>query len=85
MKVKVKTNFYGQLELEMEKPTLKEVLNELSKRIKFSFLNSSDGEIHDDFKVYLNGVEHEGLLHEVDTEIKNGDKVEVTLVVLAGG
>jgi len=85
MVVKVKTNFLGQPKLEMEKPTLKEVLNELSKKMKFPFLNSSDGEIHDDFKVYLNCIEYENLPHGINTELKEGDKVEITMVVLAGG
>jgi molybdopterin converting factor small subunit len=85
MKIKVKTNFYGQPELQIETPTLKKVLHELSRKIKFSILNPSEEQVHSDFKVYLNGVEHEDLPHGIDTELKEGDKVEITMVVLAGG
>jgi len=85
MIVKVKTNFLGQPELEIEMPTLRKVLLDLSKKAKFTIFTPKDEEVHSDFKIYLNGVEYETLPHGIDTEIKNGDKVEVTLVVLAGG
>lgn len=85
MIVKVKTNFFGHLEFEIEMPTLKSVLLELSKRAKFTVFNPKNQEVHGDFKVYLNGVEYDGLPSGIDTEIKDGDKVEVTMVILAGG
>ena len=85
MVVKVKTNFFGQPELEIENPTLRKILLELSNRTKFSIFNPVSNEIHGEFKVYLNGVEYEGLSHGIDTELREGDKVEVNLVILAGG
>ena len=85
MIVKVKTNFCGQPELDILMPTLKKVLLELSKTIKFPVLDRTNGRIHSDFKVYLNGVEREDLYRGVDPELKNEDNVEVTLVILAGG
>jgi hypothetical protein len=85
MVVKVKTNFFGQPELEIENPTLKKILLELSNRTKFSIFNPVSNEIHGEFKVYLNGVEYEGLSHGIDAELKDEDKVEVTMVILAGG
>ena len=85
MAVKVKTNFLGQPELEIENPTLRKVLLELSNRTKFSIFNPVSNEIHGEFKVYLNGVEYEDLSHGIDAELREGDKVEVTLVVLSGG
>jgi len=85
MIVKVKTNFFGQPELEIENPTLRKVLIELSNRTKFSIFNPVRNEIHGEFKVYLNGVEYEDSSHGIDIELKDGDKVEVTLVVLSGG
>lgn len=85
MIIKIKTNFCGQPELDLEMPTLKKVLIELSERIKFPILNPTNEEVSDDFKVYLNGVEYEGLPRRIDTELKDGDNVEVTIIVLAGG
>jgi molybdopterin converting factor small subunit len=85
MKVKVKTNFFGQPEIEIEMPTLRKVLLELSKKTKFSIFAPKNEEVHSDFKVYLNGVEYEALPHGIDTELKDGDKVEITMVILAGG
>jgi len=85
MGVKVKTNFFGQPELEIENPTLRKVLIELSNGTKFSIFNPVSNEIHGEFKVYLNGVEYEGLSDGIDAELREEDKVEVTLVVLSGG
>jgi len=86
MKIKVKTNFCGEPEFDVEMPTLRKVLVELSKMMKSSILNPSNwGESLGDFKVYLNSVEYENLLHGIDTELSDGDKVEVNLVILAGG
>ena len=85
MVVKVKTNFLGQPELEIENPTLRKVLLELSNRTKFSIFNPVSNEIHGEFKVYLNGVELEDLSPGIDPELRAEDKFEVTLVILSGG
>ncbi len=85
MVVKVKTNFFGQPELEMGNPTLRKILLELSNKTKFSIFDPVSNQIHGEFKVYLNGVEQEDTSHGIDTDLKEGDKVEVTLVVLSGG
>lgn len=85
MKIKVKTNFCGEPEFDVEKPTLRKVLLDLSKREKLSIFTSGNQEVLSDLKVYLNGVDYEALPHGVDAELKNGDNVEVTLVILAGG
>ena len=85
MIVKVKTNFLGHPQLEIEMPTLRKVLLHLSERDKISIFNPERQEVLSDFKVYLNGVEFEALPHGIDTEIKQEDEVEVTFVILAGG
>jgi hypothetical protein len=85
MAVKVKTNFLGPTELEIENLTLRKILLELSNRTNFSIFNPVSNEIHGEFKVYLNGVEYEGPSNGIDAELKEEDKVEVTLVVLSGG
>jgi hypothetical protein len=86
MKIRVKTNFFGEPEFDLEMPTLRNVLIELSKIMKSSILNPNNwGEPPGDFKVYLNSEEYENLPHGIDTELNDGDKVEVNLVILAGG
>jgi hypothetical protein len=87
MIAKIKTNFWGKLELELEQPTLKQILFELSKRIKFAILNPATDELQGDFKIYLNGIEYENLTDgiNINTELKEEDEVEVTMVILAGG
>ena len=57
MVVKVKTNFFGQPEFKIENPTIKKILLELSKKTKFSILDPTNGEVHSDFKIYLNSVD----------------------------
>jgi hypothetical protein len=85
MLVRVKTNFVGQLDLDVETPTLKKVLLGLSKRNRIPILDSDASEVHNDFKIYLNGIEYESLPEKLETGLKNGDQVEVNLIVLAGG
>jgi len=85
MLVNVKTNFVGQLELDVETPTLKKVLLGLSKKNRIPIFDSDASEVHSDFKIYLNGIEYERLPEKLETGLKNGDQVEVNLIVLAGG
>ncbi len=85
MLVKVKTNFAGQQEVELGTPTLKGVLLELSKKSQISFFSGKDEEVRSDFKVYLNETEYEELPGGIDTEVKEGDHLEVNLLIMAGG
>jgi len=51
MKIRVKTNFYGEPEFDVEMPTLRKVLVELSKTMKSSILTPNNwGEPPGDFK-----------------------------------
>lgn len=61
MLVTVKTNFLGQAELEVQIPTLKKVLMEVSEKNRIPLLDTETGEVHSDFKIYLNGIDHERL------------------------
>ncbi|OPY70324.1 MAG: hypothetical protein A4E57_00599 [Syntrophorhabdaceae bacterium PtaU1.Bin034] len=81
----VKTNFIGEVVFEMESPTLKKVLTELSKKVGYPIRSPENGEIRGDFKVYLNGVEYDKVDDEDDVPLKGKDEMEVTLVILAGG
>jgi len=61
------------------------VLLGLSKKSGIPILDSDASEVHSDFKIYLNGMEYESLSGRLETGLKNGDRVEVNLIVLAGG
>jgi hypothetical protein len=82
--MKVKTNFVGEVEFDMESPTLQKVVMALSDKAGFPIISPKTGEIRGDFRVYLNGEEHE----KIDTNpipLNGKDEVEVTIVILAGG
>ena len=85
MIVKTKTNFAGEVLFEMESPTLRTVLTELSDKAGFPICSPETGEIQGDFRVYLNGVEYEDLANGNNITLKEHDEVEVTIVILAGG
>lgn len=81
----VKTNFVGQVTLDMEQPTLRKVLAVLSDKTGFPICSPEDGEIRGDFKVFLNGEEYDRIDGSDDVPLKGEDAVEVTLVILSGG
>jgi len=85
MSLKVKTNFAGEIELELEEPTLERVLIDLSEKVGFSIYSQNDRKLKGDFLVYINGEEYENLPSGLDTQIKNGDTVQVNMIILVGG
>jgi len=85
MAIKAKTNFVGEVALEMEPPTLKKVVAELSERVGFPICSPDSGEIQGDFKIYVNGVEYENVANGNNVVLKEKDAIEVTMVILAGG
>jgi hypothetical protein len=85
MIVKAKTNFVGEAVFDMEAPTLKKVVAELSDKVGFPICSPENGDIQGDFKVYLNGVEYDSLGNGNNIALKENDQVEVTIVILAGG
>ena len=85
MAIKAKTNFVGEVALEMESPTLKKVVAELSERVGFPICSPDSGEIQGDFKIYVNGVEYENVANGNNVVLKEKDAIEVTMVILAGG
>ncbi len=80
-----------EMELPLQPPTLKQLVSELSREYKFAgrfpvrLLDSRNGEVSQDFGVSVNGVEYELLPERLETGIKQGDEVEVTMVMLGGG
>lgn len=85
MVVKTKTNFAGDVVLEMESPTLKKVVIKLSDRVGFPICSPDSGEIQGDFKIYVNGVEYDNISNGNNVVLKEKDEIEVTMVILAGG
>ncbi len=85
MVVKTKTNFAGEVVMELESPTLKKVVTGLSERVGFPICSSDSGEIQGDFKIYVNGVEYENIANGNNVALKEKDEIEVTMVILAGG
>ncbi len=85
MVIKTRTNFVGEVVMELESPTLKKVVAELSGRVGFPICSPDSGEIQGDFKIYVNGVEYENIANGNNVDLKEKDDIEVTMVMLAGG
>lgn len=82
----IKTNFAGQVTLDLESPTLKSVLIELSKKARTAILHGNDNDdVQSEFKVYVDGSEYETLPDKLNTKLTNQNILEVVLVFLSGG
>ncbi len=70
----------NETELETQSSTLGDLLFELSKKYPNSrFFNKDRWEVNFEFFVELNGQMHDTLPHELDTKLKDSDKVEIYL------
>ena len=79
MKIHLKASFADGLnELETGSTTLGELLLELTKKYPDArFYNKEREEVIFDHFVELNGEMHDSLPDELDTKLKDGDKVEI--------
>jgi molybdopterin converting factor small subunit len=79
VKIHLKTSFdHNENELETQSRTLGNLLLELSKKYpKANFYNKERREVSFDFFVELNGEQHDTIPDELDTRLKDGDKVEI--------
>ena len=79
MKIHLKVNFAPDVsEVDTESVTLGELLLELSRKYPDSkFYNKERDEVIFDQFVELNGEMHENLPRELDTKLKDGDKLEI--------
>ena len=79
MKIHLKASFdTNENEMETQSRTLGDLLLELSKKYpKTKFYNRERNEVNFEFFVELNGEQHDTLPDELDTELKDGDKVEI--------
>ncbi|MBI4330520.1 MAG: MoaD/ThiS family protein [Chloroflexi bacterium] len=71
--------------------TLKQLLTALTQNYRFAgrfpirLLDPMDGEVSRDFGVSVNGTEYELLPDRLETPVKEGDDLEITMVMLGGG
>ena len=79
MKIQLISSFdSNESELETRSSTLGDLLLELSKKYpRERFYNKEREEVNFEFFVELNGQLHETLANELDTKLKDGDKVEI--------
>ena len=88
MKISVKSNLnLKETDLETQSTTLGALLEELHNKRKFDVLDSERREVHSDCDVLLNGQSYQVLPDGLDTKLRDGDKVEITmfLFMLGGG
>ncbi len=89
MKISLKSNFHlGQETIEPEgNATLRGLLMELSERSpgKVEFVDSKSNEVDDSFLVSINGRDYQFLPERLETKLKDGDEVEVSVMMFAGG
>jgi len=79
LKIQLKSSFdSNESELETQSSTLGDLLLELSKKYPNArFYNKERDEVSFEFFVELNGQMHDILPDELDTRLKDGDKVEI--------
>ena len=79
MKIQLISSFNSsESELETQSSTLGGLLLELSKKYPGErFYNKEREEVNFEFFVELNGQLHDTLADELDTKLKDGDKVEI--------
>ena len=96
MKIRLKSyNFdvvqsFGQSEVNLEASaaTLRTLLNELTKRSggKIELISPYSGQFNEEFIVLINGQEFRNLPQALETELKDGDEVDIGLLyILEGG
>jgi len=81
VKIHLKSSFdSNESELETQSSTLGDLLLELSKKYpEEQFYNKERGEVSINYFVELNGQMHDTIPDELDTKLKDGDKVEIYL------
>ncbi|MBI2935011.1 MAG: hypothetical protein HYY29_05510 [Chloroflexi bacterium] len=80
-----------EMDLGSSSATVKHLLSELTSNYRFAgrfpvrLLDRHGSEVSHDYGVSVNGVEYELLPERLDTALKRGDEVEITMVMLGGG
>ena len=89
MKITAKSSFdLNERDVETQSTTLGALLDELSNNYKLTraeFFDSEQGELYPDYEVLVNGQPYQALTDGLNTKLKDGDKVEIYLIMLPGG
>ncbi len=89
MRIILKSTFnLNEIEVETQSATLSAFLAELSTDSMLTnvqFFDLGTGELYPDCDILVNGQPYAALADGLDTELKDGDKVEIILFTLAGG
>ena len=68
-----------------EVKTLRDLLNDVSRKIHFELFDPKSGDLKDDFEIIINNKEIWFHPARFETQIQNGDTVEIYMVPLGGG
>ena len=72
-------------ELEIKGDTLKEVLTELSDRYDYQLIDSQTEELNPVYAVLVNGKYYQFLPKGISTKLKEGDEIDIILILFGGG
>ncbi len=85
MKITLKSSFnLNETDWETQRATLGTLLDELSnitKLTKIEFFDSESGEVYPDCEVLVNGQSYQLLADGLDTKLKDGDKIEIIILI----
>jgi hypothetical protein len=89
MKVKVRSSADpSEREIAIQSTKLGDLFEELSGDYKpagFDFFDRKNGGVMPDCEVVVNGRQYEALVHSLDTLVKDGDKIEIFILLVPGG
>ena len=90
MKLTIKSNFdpgAGEMELPDSGCTLRDLMQELSLRNwrKMRFIDPQTNDIDDFFIVLVTSQDHRALPRGIDTQLKDGDEIQVDVMTFVGG
>lgn len=77
----------GKAELEIQGTTLRDLLEELSNKAQWELklIDARTGNVANPFRVSVNDSWSYSLPQGLDTELRDGDEIEITAMVVAGG
>ena len=95
MRIRLKANFdidnifaRGEIELDGQTATVRTLLDELSHKCqhRVSFIDPESGDVDfADYEILVNGTGCSFLPKRLDTELHDGDQVEIIMIALGGG
>lgn len=76
------------IDIKTRNTTLGALLKELSADLTLAtteFFDWENDDVYPDYDVHLNGQPYSDLVDSLDTKLKEGDKVEIIMIMLPGG